>query len=149
MSRIRGRKNRSTELAMVALLRAAGIKGWRRHRLMKPRLAPEDVDAGRFATKGRVSVRPDFVFGTARLALFVDGCFWHGCPLHATKPAQNAEFWERKLSSNVERDAVHTRALEAAGWTVLRVWEHELRQPDVSARRGSDALRHAAGVPRG
>jgi len=126
MSRIKGRGNRSTEIAMVAVLRAAQITGWRRHLRLRPKLAEEDIDRGRASLRGRIEVRPDFMFRSAKVALFVDGCFWHGCPLHATKPAQNAAFWNKKLSANVTRDAVHTRALQAAGWIVLRVWEHEL-----------------------
>lgn len=135
MSRIRGRGNLSTELAMVAALRAARITGWRRHVLLCPRLAVQDIDAGYTLRKGRIAVRPDFVFGSAKVALFVDGCFWHVCPLHATKPAQNAAFWSKKLSANVARDAVHTRALQAARWSVLRVWEHELSEPDALVSR--------------
>jgi len=127
MSRIRGRGNVTTEMAMIAIFREAGIKGWRRHVEMRPRLAPED--RSRAAKRGRIRVRPDFIFRRARLALFIDGCFWHGCPQHATKPRQNAEFWSLKLQANVQRDAAHTRALVLAGWRVLRIWEHELRQP--------------------
>jgi DNA mismatch endonuclease (patch repair protein) len=70
-------------------------------------------------------VRPDIVFPRRKLALFVDGCFWHGCPQHGELPASNREFWSDKLERNRRRDAAQTRALEAAGWTVLRAWEHE------------------------
>lgn len=72
-----------------------------------------------------VDVRPDVVFTRARVCVFCDGCFWHSCPKHATKPKTNAAFWERKLRRNVERDRQVDRALAAAGWTVMRVWEHE------------------------
>jgi DNA mismatch endonuclease (patch repair protein) len=71
-------------------------------------------------------VRPDFVFRKARLALFVDGCFWHNCPRHATKPKNNRAFWRRKLSANLKRDKLVNRALRRAGWRVVRIWEHEL-----------------------
>lgn len=70
--------------------------------------------------------RPDMVFIGAKLAVFVDGCFWHGCPLHSTMPKNNRDFWERKLNRNRERDIENTLQLEASGWRVLRLWEHEI-----------------------
>jgi DNA mismatch endonuclease, patch repair protein len=76
-------------------------------------------------------VRPDVVFGPVRLAVFVDGCFWHQCPVHATRPVANAEYWRNKLDRNVERDRADDAALEAAGWTVVRVWEHD--DPEAAA----------------
>lgn len=69
--------------------------------------------------------KADLVFRKVRVAVFVDGCFWHGCPIHATWPAQNAEFWREKIESNRRRDADTDRQLTEAGWMVLRVWEHE------------------------
>ncbi len=66
------------------------------------------------------------VFIAAKLAVFVDGCFWHGCPLHSTKPKNNRDFWDQKLSRNVVRDAEQTQWLESQGWRVLRIWEHEI-----------------------
>jgi len=72
-------------------------------------------------------VRPDFVFRRARLALFVDGCFWHGCPQHGTQPKGNAAFWRRKFSRNKKRDRLVTRTLRKSGWRVIRIWEHTLR----------------------
>jgi DNA mismatch endonuclease, patch repair protein len=106
MSRIRGRGNKDTELALVELLRRHGIKGWRRNQ--------------------PVFGKPDFVFRKAHLAIFVDGCFWHECPKHATKPANNRAFWRCKLSSNKKRDQVVNRILRRTGWCVVRIWEHEL-----------------------
>jgi DNA mismatch endonuclease, patch repair protein len=76
--------------------------------------------------------RGDIVFTRRKLIVFVDGCFWHGCPLHATAPAHNAEWWRQKLDANIERDRRNTRALEALGWTVVRVWEHENSDDAVS-----------------
>lgn len=67
----------------------------------------------------------DIVFGPAKIAVFLDGCFWHGCPEHATRPKSNAEWWRAKLDKNIARDRETTDHLEAAGWTVLRFWEHE------------------------
>lgn len=72
--------------------------------------------------------RPDLVFPRKRLVVFVDGCFWHCCPEHGAKPKTNAEFWNKKLARNVARDREVTGILREEGWTVLRVWEHEVKQ---------------------
>jgi len=69
--------------------------------------------------------RADVVFEQERVAVFVDGCFWHGCPVHGTWPKQNAEFWREKINANRRRDADTNHRLESEGWRVLRVWEHE------------------------
>ncbi len=80
--------------------------------------------------------RPDMVFVGAKLAVFVDGCFWHGCPLHSVMPKNNRHFWEQKLRRNRERDVENTQWLEAEGWRVLRFWEHEIEaSPTDCARR--------------
>lgn len=71
--------------------------------------------------------KPDIVFTRARLAVFVDGCFWHGCPQHGTNPKSNSEYWTAKLARNRARDAVVTEALEADGWTVIRYWDHDIK----------------------
>ena len=73
----------------------------------------------------RIRVRPDVVFTKAKVAVFQDGCWWHGCGEHGTRPKRNAEFWNRKLDETVRRDLRVTAALTNAGWTVIRVWEHE------------------------
>lgn len=70
-------------------------------------------------------VRPDIAFTARRVAVFVDGCFWHCCPEHGTQPANNTWYWEPKLARNVERDRAADAALSAAGWSVVRIWEHE------------------------
>jgi len=67
----------------------------------------------------------DIAFPKLRIAVFVDGCFWHGCPVHGTWPKQNAEFWWQKIEANVRRDADSNDRLRAAGWQVLRFWEHD------------------------
>lgn len=82
---------------------------------------------------GDVTVRPDIVFTRARLAVFLDGCFWHGCPEHGTKPRHNKGYWTDKLRRNAARDERVTAALEGAGWTVLRLWEHEPAEAVVRA----------------
>lgn len=86
---------------------AAGLRGWRRDRRT-------------------ANARPDFVFVSARLAVFVDGCFWHGCPSCAKRPATNRDYWRPKIDRNGRRDRTQTTALGDAGWTVLRFWGHEL-----------------------
>jgi DNA mismatch endonuclease (patch repair protein) len=70
-------------------------------------------------------VRPDVAFTRPRLAIFIDGCFWHGCPHHKGRPKANTHYWGPKIAGNRKRDALQTAALEASGWTVLRFWEHE------------------------
>jgi DNA mismatch endonuclease (patch repair protein) len=73
---------------------------------------------------GGLTTRPDIVFTRARVAIYCDGCFWHRCPIHGSEPAANSEYWRPKLAANVERDRRANRALEQAGWRVLRIWEH-------------------------
>lgn len=106
MSRIRGRGNKETELALIQFFRHHGITGWRRH-------AP-------------VFGKPDFVFPKLKLAVFVDGCFWHSCPKHSNLPVNNRPFWKRKLEANVQRDKLVNRTLRVRGWRVIRIWQHEL-----------------------
>ncbi|MCX6896366.1 MAG: very short patch repair endonuclease [Verrucomicrobia bacterium] len=106
MSRIRGRGNKATELALAKLFRRHKITGWRRNQ--------------------KIFGKPDFVFSKLKLAVFVDGCFWHGCPRHGTQPKGNAAFWRRKISRNQSRDKEVSRTLRKLGWRVLRIWEHEL-----------------------
>lgn len=89
------------------------------------------------ATQGR-SPRPDIAFTRRRLAVFVDGCFWHGCPEHAGPPKKNTDYWGPKIARNIQRDREHDADLAAAGWCVLRVWEHEA--VDTTADRVQAAL---------
>jgi DNA mismatch endonuclease (patch repair protein) len=116
MSRIRSRGNRATELALARLLRQMEIRGWRRH--YEIRISNPESEGFR--------VKPDFVFLKGRIALFVDGCFWHACPRHMTRPSTNAAFWNEKLEANRVRDQTVNRTLRRAGWRVLRIWEHDL-----------------------
>lgn len=127
MSRIRGRGNRDTELRLIALMRAHRITGWRRGSALPG--------------------RPDFVFPRARLAVFVDGCFWHGCPLHATWPRQNAAFWRAKILGNRRRDRAVDRQLRKLGWVVVRIWEHALAKKHA-ARTTARLQRHLASTGR-
>lgn len=80
----------------------------------------------RYRLSSRLPGRPDLIFIRARVAVFVDGCFWHGCPLHGTRPAARRAYWEPKLARNRERDRLADEALRALGWTSLRFWEHEV-----------------------
>lgn len=106
MSRIRGSGNKGTELALAKLFRKHGVTGWRRNQPL-------------FG-------KPDFTFRRQRVVVFVDGCFWHGCPIHFNMPVNNQAFWERKLEANKERDRLVTQTLRKKGWRVIRVWEHDL-----------------------
>jgi DNA mismatch endonuclease, patch repair protein len=88
----------------------------------------------------------DVVFPGAKVAVFVDGCFWHGCPEHGTWPQNNADFWRRKIEANVHRDRDTNARLEADGWTVVRVWEHE--SPAEAVARIAAAVDAATPSPR-
>jgi DNA mismatch endonuclease (patch repair protein) len=120
MAAIRSTGNRATELRLAAIFRAHGITGWRRHQALPG--------------------KPDFVFRRERLAVFVDGCFWHGCPRHLRMPRDNRPYWKGKIARNIQRDRETTRRLRKSGWHVLRVWEHALRSPEVVARRIASKL---------
>jgi len=139
MSRIRSRGNKDTELALMRVFRVQGITGWRRQITLVIRSSRREeahseipLTASRAKKSVKASlprllrVRTDFVFPKLRLAVFVDGCFWHGCPQHATQPRNNAAFWRRKFAANQSRDRLVTRTLRKDGWRVLRIWEHEL-----------------------
>ena len=116
MARIRGSENKDTELRMITFFRAHRITGWRRN--------------------ARIFGKPDFVFCRERVALFVDGCFWHGCPKpkHAPLPKTRTEWWVAKFARNKARDREVTRALREKGWRVLRVWECDLSNKRVWQR---------------
>jgi len=111
MSRIKSRGNRETELFFASLLRKNGISGWRRHLPL--------------------TGRPDFTFKHLRVTVFIDGCFWHCCPKCGNMPMNNAAFWKKKLDGNRRRDKQVNRLLAAAGWRVMRIWEHQLKDPDA------------------
>ncbi len=123
MSRIRG-TNTKPELVLRKALWAAGLR-YRLH----------------FRTPAG---RPDVVFPGKRVAVFIDGCFWHGCPLHYVRPGSREDFWAAKLRENIERDRRQTMALEADDWKVVRAWEHEVFEQldDVVARVKAATLGH-------
>ncbi len=106
MAAVRSHGNRGTELKFVALLRRHQITGWRR--------------------KQKLIGKPDFVFPLKGVAVFVDGCFWHGCPRCYRRPSSHRQYWDTKVLRNKQRDRFVTQGLRAAGWRVLRIWEHEL-----------------------
>ena len=106
MSRIRGKGTRP-EMLLASAMHRAGLR-FRKNVTIHTRTRPDIVHAGR------------------KIAIFVDGCFWHGCPDHYVRPRSRTEFWAAKLRENVERDIRQTRELTDLGWTVLRFWEHEV-----------------------
>lgn len=114
MSSIRSRKNKTTELALARLLRVEQLAGWRRHQTLPG--------------------RPDFVWRAKRVAVFVDGCFWHGCPRHYRPPQRNVAFWASKVASNRFRDREVTLLLRKSGWAVIRVWECQVGQARTLTR---------------
>ena len=128
MSRVRGRGNQKTELRVVELFRSYGITGWRRN--------------------AAVDGRPDFVFPSKRVAVFVDGCFWHGCLKHGAIPSNNRNFWKQKLAQNKVRDLMTNKLLRSCGWRVIRIWQHELARRNEHAviRRVRAALARSASV---
>jgi len=124
MSRIRSAGNRDTELRLIAIFRANRITGWRRGASVSS--VSSVVQNSESERHRPFTVKPDFVFPKLKLAVFVDGCFWHGCPVHGTNPRNNAAFWRKKIAGNKGRDRLVNRTLRRMGWRVLRIWEHEL-----------------------
>lgn len=129
MALVRGRGNKSTERLVAHNLRRAGITGWRRH------------------VRGFPGT-PDFYFPRERLAVFVDGCFWHACPRCGRIPKSRVEFWSAKIDANRRRDNRNRRALRAQGVATIRIWEHELRSRAWVGRlsRRLDARRASLGA---
>jgi DNA mismatch endonuclease (patch repair protein) len=120
MSLIRSRGNKATELRLIEIFREYGITGWRRN---QPLLG-----------------KPDFTFRRERVVVFVDGCFWHGCPKCYKRPGSNREFWDAKISNNRKRDRYVSRELRCLGWQVVRIWQHQLDKPARAAGRVVRAL---------
>ena len=108
MSRIRGKGNKSTELALISVFKEFKITGWRRG--------------------SRLKGKPDFIFSKLRIAVFVDGCFWHGHECQRSTPQTHKKYWLPKITRNKERDAEVSRFLKSKGWRVIRIWECELRK---------------------
>jgi DNA mismatch endonuclease (patch repair protein) len=116
MSLIRGKGNKETEHALMTLLKQNRITGWRRH-LPLPG-------------------KPDFAFPKHKVAVFVDGCFWHGCPKCYTRPKTNRKFWDKKRKDNLARDKRVNLQLRRQGWKVIRIWQHALKKsPEACLKR--------------
>lgn len=127
MASIRSEGNATTERAFVDLVRDAGIAGWRRHL--------------------NLPGKPDFCFPSERVVVFVDGCFWHGCPRCYRLPDDNRSYWKAKVLSNRARDKRRNKELKLRNWLVLRIWEHSLETARSRAgvlTRLRRALRSAA-----
>jgi DNA mismatch endonuclease (patch repair protein) len=112
MRAVKSKRNRSTEHKLIALMKNQSICGWRRN----------------YPVKGK----PDFVFLNQKIAVFVDGCFWHGHDCRNLVPATNSEYWQRKIGRNKRRDKIVGEKFEARGWKVVRIWECELAKGDIS-----------------
>ncbi|MDB4947516.1 MAG: very short patch repair protein [Gemmatimonadetes bacterium] len=130
---MRGNRKRDTrpEMAVRRLLHARGL----RYRVHYPILA------------GGKRIRPDIVFTRRKLAVFIDGCFWHSCPQHGNHPKVNTGYWGPKLERNVSRDRTTNEELRGAGWRVLRIWEHV--QPEEAAARIAASWREPASSTNG
>lgn len=111
MRAVKGKNTKSTELTMIALFKEYHITGWRHS----------------YEVKGH----PDFVFLDKRIAIFVDGCFWHGHDCRNTRPFDNAEYWARKRERNIRHDREITDRFEKRGWMVIRIWECELKKKNL------------------
>ena len=118
MSRIRGRGNQTTELLLTRLLRAEKLAGWRRH---VPAVSIRGIST------------PDFLFRAQRVCVFVDGCFWHGCPNCFRQPTSNVAYWRAKIGRNQRRDRRTVRVLRSKGFRVIRIWECRLKRPGHAA----------------
>lgn len=111
MRAVKSKNTRSTELTLIKLFKESHITGWRHN----------------YNVKGH----PDFVFLEKRIAIFVDGCFWHGHDCRNTRPSDNAEYWAKKREKNIQRDREVTARFENRGWTVIRIWECELKKKSL------------------
>lgn len=120
MSLIRSRGNKATELRLIVIFREFGITGWRRNQA--------------------ILGKPDFTFRHERVVVFVDGCFWHGCPKCYRRPGSNQKYWDAKIAANHKRDRYVSRELRGLGWQVVRIWQHQLDKPARVAGRVIRAL---------
>jgi DNA mismatch endonuclease, patch repair protein len=123
MASIRGKGNRSTEWKLRARLISAGISGWKMRAI-------------------EVHGKPDFIFPNEKIAIFLDGCFWHGCRKCRTIPVSNRDFWKKKIEGNKKRDREVGRKLGKTGWLVLRFWEHQIKREPLKCM---DAVLKALG----
>ena len=115
MRQVKSSRNKSTELKLITFFKANNIKGWRRN----------------YPLFGK----PDFTFPTIKAVFFVDGCFWHGHDCRNVTPKDNAEYWTKKREKNIKRDREVTQTLETKGWTVIRLWECELKNEEILKKK--------------
>jgi len=122
MAQVRAKYNKSTEIKFIEILKEHRITGWMRGYPM-------------FGN-------PDFVFAKRRVAVFIDGCFWHGCRKHCRMPKSNADYWENKIGNNISRDRAVNKHIRSKGWVVIRFWEHELKNKSTYSRKIGNLVRH-------
>lgn len=120
MSRIRG-KNTGPELLLRRYLWNSGF---------------------RYRLHYKLPGRPDIVFVTRKIVVFVDGCFWHGCPQHGVRPKTNSTFWNTKIQGTIDRDKKNQQLLEQEGWTVLRFWEHDIEKDPAGVTKKLSRVLH-------
>jgi DNA mismatch endonuclease (patch repair protein) len=121
MASVHSKGNRSTEKRLRHALIRAKVKGWRTQ-----------------ATD--LAGVPDFVFDKEQVAVFVDGCFWHGCPRCYRRPSSSRKYWDKKVKHNKARDKRVTAKLRRSGWSVIRIWEHSLSEPEKAVACIRDKL---------
>ncbi len=114
MAKVKSKANKSTEMKMVKIFRDQGLKGWRRNSTLPG--------------------KPDFVYPAYKIAIFVDGCFWHACPKHCRMPNTNQEYWIKKIDRNKTRDKTVLKMLKEKGWKTIRIWEHEINTPQMTRK---------------
>lgn len=120
MRSVKSTRNKTTELKLIDYFKANKIKGWRRNY--------------------KIYGKPDFVFPKSRIAIFVDGCFWHGHNCRNTKPKDNEEYWNNKIKRNISRDKLVTAYLKRKRWYVIRIWECELKNREKLMKKIYDPL---------
>jgi len=114
MASVKSRNSKSTELRFISIIKDKGITGWRRNYML--------------------TGKPDFVFPRLKIAVFLDGCFWHGCPSHCRMPSSNINYWNKKIEKNKIRDKKIAKALKMKGWQVIRIWEHEIKSGELGRK---------------
>ncbi len=115
MARVRSTGNKSTEGKLIDILKQNCLTGWRR--------------------KYPIFGKPDITFPKCKVAVFVDGCFWHDCPRHGQVPTNNKEFWVKKIGANKKRDRIVDKTVKSMGWNTLRIWECELKDERILKRK--------------
>ena len=122
MRQVKSSRNKSTELKLIAFFKANKIRGWRRNY--------------------KLFGKPDFAFPKQKIAIFVDGCFWHGHDCRNTRPKDNADYWQKKRERNMKRDKEVTQTLQNKGWNVIRFWECELKNNQLLLARLQNLIKN-------